>query len=345
LVGESIRDVSLHVSQSGRIQSGRGGCLRSARLAIAVLAYSAIVIALGVGFHRSAHLAAFGFSFPRTFASFSLLLAPLWFLGFVSADRLHVFSTTTKVFGASLLGLPYFVFSSGTPEFDWRVAVVVVAFPLLLAAFLGTPELPPEMSWRDAAVLAMIAASYFLHWFQRAWPSPALAVLPKLFLADVALYCFLIVRKIDGAGYCLVSRRSALVTGIREWTFYFPLALSIGELSGFIHFHAVLPGVGKTVADVLLTFLLIALPEELFFRSILQNLLETRLGKNAALGLAAVLFGLSHFHHGASFNWRYVLLASVAGIFYGRAWRRNRQIFAAIVTHTGVDVVWSLWFR
>lgn len=243
------------------------------------------------------------------------------------------------------MGVPYFVFSIGTPELHWRVAVVVLAFPLLLAAFLRAPELPRQMSWRDAAVLAIIAASYFLHWFQRAWPYPALAVLPKLFLADVALYCFLIVRKIDGAGYCLVSRRSALVTGVREWFFYFPWALSIGELTGFIHFHAVLPAVGKIVADVLITFLLIALPEELFFRSILQNLLETRLGKNPALGLAAVLFGLSHFNHGASFNWRYVLLASIAGIFYGRAWRRNRQIFAAIVTHTGVDVVWSLWFR
>ena len=63
-----------------------------------------------------------------------------------------------------------------------------------------------------------------------------------------------------------------------------------------------------------------------------------------AVGIS-VLFGLSHFNHGATFNWRYVLLGSVAGVFYGRAWRDNRQIFAAIVTHTGVDVVWSLWFR
>lgn len=201
------------------------------------------------------------------------------------------------------------------------------------------------MSWRDVAVLVIIAASYFLHWFQRAWPHPALAALPKLFLADVAVYCFLVVRKIDGAGYSLLPSRAALVTGIREWAFYFPFALIIGELTGFIHFHGTLPAAGKIAADVLITFFLIALPEELFFRSIFQNLLETRVGRSGALLLAAVLFGLSHFNHGAGFNWRYVLLASIAGIFYGRAWRKNRQIFAAIVTHTGVDVVWSLWFR
>jgi membrane protease YdiL (CAAX protease family) len=96
---------------------------------------------------------------------------------------------------------------------------------------------------------------------------------------------------------------------------------------------------------ILVTFLLVAIPEELFFRAILQNLLETRLGRTAALLATAALFGLSHFNHGAAFNCRYVLLASIAGIFYGRAWRPDRQIFASIVTHTAVDVAWSLWFR
>jgi hypothetical protein len=58
-----------------------------------------------------------------------------------------------------------------------------------------------------------------------------------------------------------------------------------------------------------------------------------------------VLFGLSHFHKGAAFNWRYVLLAAIAGIFYGRAWRARRKVLASSITHTAVDVVWSLWFR
>jgi membrane protease YdiL (CAAX protease family) len=124
-----------------------------------------------------------------------------------------------------------------------------------------------------------------------------------------------------------------------------PIALILGELTGFIHFHAALPSFGKVLAAIIVTFLLVALPEELFFRAVLQNLLETRLGKTAALLAASVLFGISHFNHAATFNWRYVLLASIAGVFYGRAWRQDRQILAAIITHTGADVVWSLWFR
>ena len=328
-----------------RIQSLRGGRLKPARLAVAALVYCAILLALWFGFHRSAHLALTGINVPRAFVSFALLLAPLWFLGFGAAGPLKGLSPWAKIVGAGLLALPYFVFALGTPDFGWRGALIVSALPVLLAASLELPRLPRELSGRDLAVLTIVAAAYFLRWLQGAWPYPALAVFPKLFLADIVLYCFLVIRKIDAADYNLVPSVSALVTGLREWAFLVPIAFVVGELTGFIHFHAALPSPGKVVAGIIITFLLIALPEELFFRAVLQNLLETRLGRNGALFLAAILFGLSHFNHGATFNWKYVVLASIAGVFYGRAWRERRQILAAIVTHTGVDLVWSLWFR
>jgi len=68
-----------------------------------------------------------------------------------------------------------------------------------------------------------------------------------------------------------------------------------------------------------------------------------------ALAMTAVLFGLSHFNKhlsnsSAHFNWRYVLLASVAGIFYGRAWRDQRRVPASAITHASVDAIWSFWF-
>jgi membrane protease YdiL (CAAX protease family) len=69
------------------------------------------------------------------------------------------------------------------------------------------------------------------------------------------------------------------------------------------------------------------------------------MGRTAALLLASLLFGLSHFNKRAVFNWRYVILATIAGIFYGRAWRERRRLFASSVTHATVDAVWSIWFR
>jgi hypothetical protein len=102
----------------------------------------------------------------------------------------------------------------------------------------------------------------------------------------------------------------------------------------------------KLAGAWIFTFFLIAVPEELFFRGWLQNLLERHLGRERALLATAILFGLSHFNKRAAyFNWRYVLLAAIAGIFYGRAWRRDRRVGASAVTHATVDSVWSLWFR
>jgi uncharacterized protein len=89
---------------------------------------------------------------------------------------------------------------------------------------------------------------------------------------------------------------------------------------------------------------LIAIPEEIYFRGWMQNLLERRMGPRGSLYVTSLVFGLAHFNKRAThFNWRYVLLATLAGIFYGRAWRAKRRVAASALTHTFVDTVWSLW--
>lgn len=322
----------------------RRAILNPLRTTIASLIYAALLIALWFGFRSWQLGVALGAEFPRAFASFALLLAPLWFFGFGLSERLKTLPGWLRPALPALLSLSYFAFAAGTALFSARAAIIVVAFPVLLAAFLALAGPSNKLTWRDAAALALIAATYYLKWLESAWP-PELAVLPKSFLADVALYCFLVVRRLEGAGYSLVPTPSAILTGVREFGFFFPIAIILGGLTKFIHLHEIIPSLSHVIAAILLTFLLIAIPEELFFRAIIQNLLETRLRPTAALIVAAALFGLSHFNHGSAFNWRYVVLATVAGIFYGRAWRAERQIFAAIVTHTAVDVLWSLWFR
>ena len=61
--------------------------------------------------------------------------------------------------------------------------------------------------------------------------------------------------------------------------------------------------------------------------------------------MASVIFGLAHITNGGFPNWRYVLLATIAGIFYGRTWRSTSSIFPAALVHMFVDVVWHLLFR
>src|SRR6185369_16839140 len=138
-----------------------------------------------------------------------------------------------------------------------------------------------------------------------------LGSLPKLYLADVALYVYLVVRRLDRVGYSYIPQVNDFLVGIREWAFFLPFALGLGFATGFIRFIPRHPSALAIIGALLITFLLTAIPEELFFRGILQNLLEPRLGANGALILTACLFGLSHFHKGAAFNWRYVILAAI----------------------------------
>jgi membrane protease YdiL (CAAX protease family) len=137
-----------------------------------------------------------------------------------------------------------------------------------------------------------------------------------------------------------------VTTGLREFGWYAPMAIALGLGMGFLHAHAVWPGPLKLGTAFVFTLAFIAIPEELFFRGWMQNLVERRLGRRPALLVTAVLFGLSHFNkRAAHFNWRYVVLAALAGIFYGRAWRRDRRVGASAITHACVDTVWSQWLR
>jgi membrane protease YdiL (CAAX protease family) len=115
---------------------------------------------------------------------------------------------------------------------------------------------------------------------------------------------------------------------------------------GFLHLHGYLPSLGNLVFQWISIFAFVAVLEETHFRGWLQNLLERRFGRSWSLLVTAIVFGLSHFNKGAMyFNWRYVLMASLAGIFYGRAWRQEHRLVASTITHASVDTIWSIWLR
>lgn len=289
-----------------------------------------------------------------TFLSFVLLFAPYWMFGFDLAAWLRRIlpSGSARVAASALLALPYFVLAIPRGEFRWPLALVLIGLAVLSTAALQRWQKPG--TWVDLAVLATAGLVIDLGLLNTAgplavkgatlWP-PGLGGFPKMMMADVALYCYLVVKPLDGIGYDLVPRFSDVKTGLREFLFYAPCVIPLGFLLGFLRWHQEMPKPFMLPAAWIFTFIFVALPEELFFRGLVQNLLQRRMTRNLALLAASILFGLSHFNKGATFNWRYVLLATIAGLFYGRAWRGKRRLFASSITHTSVDTVWSLWFR
>jgi len=248
----------------------------------------------------------------------------------------------------AVLCVPYLLVAISGGVFRWGWFVLYALLPVAVAVLLWQAngnDPAQQGNWRDFLVLAVLGLAVDLRWFERAWPAH-LAVFNKMLLLDAGIYGFILVRQLDGVGFDLRLRLSDIRTGVREFGWYAPIAIVLGLGMGFLHFHAKWPQPVGLVGALVFTFAFIAVPEELFFRGWMQNLLERRLGRTTALVVTAVVFGLAHFNkRAAHFNWRYVVLAALAGIFYGRAWRRERRVGASAITHALVDTVWSQWLR
>ena len=274
-------------------------------------------------------------------------LAVAFFPDFAAA-RVRALPIWARFVCPAALSIPYLLLACGAGVFRWGWFALYALVPVAIALLLGQAarvDAAQRGNWRDFLVLAVLGPAVDLRWFEGAWPAH-LAVFNKILLLDAGIYGFVLIRQLGGTGFNLRLRLKDLGIGLREAAFYTPIALALGLSLGFLHLHGGWPGIGPIAGAWVFTFLFIAVPEELFFRGWLQNLLEKRLGRYGALFLTACLFGLAHFNkRAAHFNWRYVLLAALAGIFYGRAWRAERRVGASAVTHATVDAIWSLWLR
>ncbi len=253
-----------------------------------------------------------------------------------------------RILAPALLGLPYLLVSWSDGIFRWPWLALYALLPvgislLLYEAGLADPE--QRGGWRDFLILVVLGLAVDLRWFEPAW-GPGLAIFNKVLLLDAGIYGFLAIRQLRHVGFDLRLRRRDFGIGLFALAAYTPIGVVLGLVLGFLHFHALIPSGRRVLFAWLFTFFFIAVPEELFFRGWMQNLLQRRVGPARALLITSTLFGLSHFNKRAAvFNWRYVLLATLAGIFYGLAWRQERRVGASGITHASVDTIWSIWLR
>ena len=238
---------------------------------------------------------------PVAFAALALELAPAVLFGLAAervARAVGRWPVTVRLLFPTLLVAPYVMVSISGQMFRWgwfalyAVLPVVIAWLLRRAAAADTGQ---RGDWRDALILIVLGLAVDLRWFEGAWPR-GLQPLNELFLVDAGLYGFLAIRQLSGTGFDFHLKWSDWKTGLRELVFFTPFVLVLGLALGFIHPHRNLPGIGVALLRWVGIFVFTAAPEELFFRAWMQNLLERRMGRRAALVVASVLFGLSHFN-------------------------------------------------
>lgn len=124
------------------------------------------------------------------------------------------------------------------------------------------------------------------------------------------------------------------------------LAIPVGLGSGFLKSpHAGLTDPGKIALLIVGIALTVALPEEIFFRALLDRRLKEETARPwLSLAISSVAFGLTHWNNADGLEKKaiYCALASVAGVFYGLAYRKGNGLPAAVICHTAVDVIWKI---
>jgi len=262
------------------------------------------------------------------------------------AERLH--GARGGAACVALFLLPYLIYCAGTGDFRWLAFAKVfglAAVPLGLFA-LAPVRSPKRMNWQDVLVLLWLMLPVFLGWIGGIWNKPInLDFMARVFLVGVGSWSFLIFRGVEGSGYEFTFSRTIARDAAVNFVVFAILSIPLGLAIRFIAWNPQWRGVQALVFDYATIFLFVAVTEELFFRGLIQNLLEGSLdSRYAAQAITSVLFGFSHIFHAPFPNWRYVALATLAGWFYGSAYRRHRSLMASAATHALVDTLWRTFF-
>jgi len=259
--------------------------------------------------------------------------------------------------------VPYLIYAFGTGTFSlpalFRLtAYIAVPVSLVMPDRLHRSGIRLRAGWRDFAAMLALAVPIPAHWLKNVWTWPQeLYFFQPLTCVCVGAYTFLVLRHLDDVGYKLLWRRGDWADGLSNFVAFFLLAIPLGYALSFIHFRPHPVSLTIVLSQFLGIYLTIAIPEELFFRGIMQNILvktigaraqaqEGGKGRAALLGLltASLLFGASHLHHPPVPNWRYGIMATLAGFFYGNAYRLRHRLPASALTHALVDTFWHFWF-
>lgn len=284
--------------------------------------------------------------------------------------KLSEFNSPNSILGPvytlAVLLVLFIVFSAFIHRLQ-AVSVLIMAGYFLLPLLLVLLHRKKENTFSIWFFLAIVAV-----WFAndlKVVPDVSLPIsggvsVPKLMGVIWLMYLFLVYRELENVGftYNLKSRdfkTASIFFGIFIAFFALPIGISTGFISSSKH---VMPVYRWPIVAIGIMFF-IAVIEEFIFRGLILNLVRKTIhGKKSvwiALIASSVMFGFAHADHHKfpefiislpligtfAFPWVYVLLATVAGIFYGLTYIRTGKITAAALTHCLVDTLWRIFLK
>jgi uncharacterized protein len=255
-------------------------------------------------------------------------------------------------FGAPLVPLGAVLVYSFIVTGSWKLMLLGAAYAVLPVLLLASSAGKSPGTWEDYAALAIIwlpialPVPYRLLYRVFPYPPPLTHTLAILMALATAVAAFVLLRRLDGVGYAVAWGRGFTVNFALHFAIFAAIAIPLGMKLGFLAWDPSLARARSSPLTVLGILFFTAWPEEFLFRGLLQNLLSRAL-KNQWVGLiaASIIFGFSHIFHAPFPNWKYVLLATIAGLFYGHVWMRTRSLLPGTFVHALVDISWHILFR
>lgn len=271
---------------------------------------------------------------PRRFLEAVLHRRPGWILA-APPIFTAVFTLAAALAGVSSLPLALLVLAYATAPvlFAYAQGAGEVARPSALD-FLTILLLWLPLEFSVGASLIPRPAQGFLH---------AVAYGIAILLGLVLFVGF---RSVPGLKYNLPRRARDYWLPLAGFAMAAPVLAAVGIALGFIPLpHAPTQSAGRMISAAGLIFVGTALPEEILFRSLIQNFLMLRFGAGTRTLLAAAfVFGCAHLDNGPQPlpNWRYMILASIAGLAYGWVFQKASTVLSSAALHMLVD--WTKHF-
>jgi membrane protease YdiL (CAAX protease family) len=210
----------------------------------------------------------------------------------------------------------------------------------------------PRSLGADLGYLALIAAPILFKTFDQFYPDPTPRVpgqiVGALMWYRTMLVSVLCIRRMDGIGFGFLPERKDWLIGVRNFLWFLVPGVALALAIEFTKVKDVRWD-GRLLLLTLLTFAgglwVLAVAEEFIFRGLLQQHLARLFRSNTAgLVVASLIFGSGHLAYRQFPNWKFALLATLAGMFYGRAFLQAGSIRAAMVTHALVFTTWKMFF-
>jgi uncharacterized protein len=247
----------------------------------------------------------------------------------------------------AVLSAAFLAIAAHLGAFSFPLAALILGYTFLPMAVAYVARRTPPPTGLDFVIIALLWFPLEFSVGHQFIPKPAQSTLHLAAYGVsilLGLSIFLWYRRLGGMKINLPRSGRDFINLLLGFAACAPILIALGRAIGFLPpFHLPpQPSASRIGSQFLIILAATALPEEILFRGLIQNCIMQKFGANTTnLLISAFIFGCAHLDNGPGPlpNWRYMILATIAGVAYGKVFEKSSSIFASAGLHAVVDTI------